>query len=157
MNTAMSKSYSNKPLVILKTAFIVSFVFAAGLGIIFTVHKGHTLNQFFYLTYLFFVNNLLMPVSVAAIVCYYISREQRDMEGILGRVKIIAILTFVSFILLFIWNTVDFLFHYHLNQPLTMDTMILDLQQEFILGAILALPVSVVIFLTYSYIDSIES
>jgi hypothetical protein len=157
MITAMSKSYSNKPLVILKTAFIVSFLFAVGLGIIFTVYKGHTLNQFFYLTYLFFVNNLLMPISVAAIVCYYISREQNNIPGIIGRLKIIAILSLVSFVLLFIWNSVDFLFHYHLNQPLTLDTLILDLQQEFILGAILALPISVVIFLTYSFIDSIES
>ncbi len=150
----MSNSYSNKPLVILKTSFLVSFVFAVGLGVIFSIYKGHTLNQFLYLTYLFFVNNLLMPVSLAVIACYYIEKVNGQQSGLVARLKLIGILSFVSMLLLLIWNIMDFLFHYHLSKRLTLDYMLTDIQEQFILAAILALPLSLIIYVTYNFLDS---
>jgi hypothetical protein len=150
----MSKSYSNKPLVILKTAFIVSFLFAITLGIIFSVFQGRSWIQFLYLTYLFFVNNLLMPVSIVAIMCYYIHRKQKKNTGIILNLKLIGVLSCASFILLFIWNMMDFLFHYHIKNHLTSDAIMLDLQEELLLGAIISIPLSILVSITYRLVDS---
>jgi hypothetical protein len=150
----MSESYSNKPIVILKTSFTVSFVLATGMGIIYSFNKGGTFSNFLYLTYLYFANNLLMPITIAAIVCYYLSRNKKQRKHYLSEMKIISILSIVSLLLLFLWNILDFLFHYHLNKDYSVDFLLNDLREDLKLGAILAFPVSLLLFFTYNFLDA---
>jgi hypothetical protein len=106
------------------------------------------------MTYIFFVNNLLMPISIAAILFYYIERDSRLGTGITGRVKTVAFLYLASLLLLLLWNMLDFLFHYNPHNSLTLEKAIETLADAAIMGIFLALPISLLVTTIYRYIDS---
>jgi len=145
----MAKSYSNKPIVILKTSFTVSFVCAAGLGVFYSLNNNQSWNEFMYVTYVFFVNNLLMPVSIAAIVYFYRSKDKKRRMGLMGKLKDVVVLSAVSLVLLFVWNAMDFLLHFH-TESLSNE----HFREGMLLGSLLAFPVSLLVILIYDFIDA---
>jgi amino acid transporter len=149
----MKEYYSNKPIVILKTSFVVSIFSALSLGAFISYKKGASFDEFLYVSYLFFVNNLLMPVSIAAIVYYFIIKTNRSEKKLLKKVKSIIILSIVSLLLLVTWNIMDFLFHYNFIKESSVDFIMNELKEQLLVGAILALPMAIFISWTFHYME----
>lgn len=144
----MSEETPNKVVAILKTSFIVSLICGAFMGGLYTLRHGQTVTEFLTVTYLAFINKLIMPVGIATIVNYiFIRKNFRDM-GNSSRITKFLTLSVIAFAFLFIWNGLEVFFKWeNLMHP---DRFISSIGDEFVIGLVLCTPVAIMVMLVYS-------
>jgi len=136
----------NKGLIVLQTSLLASGICAFGLASHLSLKNESSFPEFLTVTYLAFINTLVMPVSIATILYFSFLRPWDFNNCWVSLIKKTILLSMLSLFLLFIWNSLDIVFHYHNNQ--NVNSIIRTIQEEFFKGLILCFPITLlVIFL----------
>jgi hypothetical protein len=136
----------NKGLIVLQTSLMASGICAFGLASHISLSNNNSFTEFMTVTYLAFINTLVMPVSFATIMYFSILRPWDFNNSWISLFKKTILLSIVSLFLIFLWNSLDIVFHYHNHQ--NAESILATIHEEFFKGLILCLPITfLVIFL----------
>ncbi|MBX9853715.1 MAG: hypothetical protein K2X86_18375 [Cytophagaceae bacterium] len=144
----MAENSSNKFVLISQTSIAVSLVCSIAIGLAYYLKKDHTLSQFFYLTYISFVNNILMPVFLVTII-YYVITKEKVQSKLKEKITVLLILSLASLGILLIWNVLD-VFLILKVKTITYDSFVKIFLKEFFLALALCLPVAGLILTFYA-------
>lgn len=137
----------NKGLIVLQTSLLASGICAFGLASHISLNNNNnSFTEFITVTYLAFINTLVMPVSFATIMYFSILRPWDFNNSWISLIKKTILLSIVSLFLIFLWNSMDIIFHFHNHQ--NAEKVLATINEEFFKGLILCLPITLlVIFL----------
>lgn len=146
----MSQQASNKALVILQTALLVSIISSISAGYYYTFFQDQSWSDFLYTTYLILVNKTILPVGVATIIFCLLIKSNKSHDFI-SMVKTAGLLSIITLLLLFIWNALDVCLSY--EYCMRQGIFYQNIEQQFLLGLFLCLPISLLIISVFSILN----